>query len=70
MEEVELLVEVVRKGSQRVKVRKGARVEDIVKLLGLNTEEYVAVLDGRVVPDDELVVEPSKLKLIPVVSGG
>jgi sulfur carrier protein ThiS len=45
-------------------------VEDAIKALGLNPVEYVAVLNGRIVPDDEPIEIGTTLKLIPVVSGG
>lgn len=70
MEEVEVKVEVARLGERVVKVRVGETVESVVKRIGLNPSEYVAVLNGKVVPDDKAIEGFSHLKLIPVVSGG
>jgi sulfur carrier protein ThiS len=69
-EEIELTVVVLRRGSRTLKLPKGAKVEDAIKALGLNPVEYVAVLNGRIVPDDEPIEIGTTLKLIPVVSGG
>ncbi|MEM1509595.1 MAG: MoaD/ThiS family protein [Thermofilaceae archaeon] len=70
MEEVEVKVEVIRLGEKSLKIKVGETVESVVKRIGLNPSEYVAVLNGRVVPDDKAIENPSHLKLIPVVSGG
>jgi len=48
----------------------GETVESVVKSIGLNPVEYVPVLNGQIVPEDEPILVPAKLKLIPVVSGG
>jgi len=68
--EVIVKVEVVRRGETEVKVRKGERIESVMRRLGLNPVEYVAVLEGEVVPEDEVITKPVRLRLIPVVSGG
>lgn len=68
--EVEIKVVVLRRGEVKLKVPENAKVEDVVKMLGLNPVEYVAILDGRVVPEDEPVGGAAVLKLVPVVSGG
>ncbi len=70
MEEVEVKVEVARLGERVVKVKVGETVESVVKRIGLNPSEYVAVLNGKVVPEDRVIEGASHLKLIPVVSGG
>lgn len=70
VEEVEVIVESTRFEPRVVKVRAGETVESVIKSLGLNPVEYVAVLDGRIVTEDEPITAPAKLKLIPVVSGG
>ncbi|MEM2186470.1 MAG: MoaD/ThiS family protein [Thermofilaceae archaeon] len=69
-EEVDVVVESTRFEPKVVKVRKGETVESVIKALGLNPVEYVAVLNGQIVPEDEPIPAPTKLKLIPVVSGG
>ena len=69
-EEIELSVVVLRRGSHKLKLPKGTKVEEAVKALGLNPVEYVAILDGRIVPEDEPIESGATLKLIPVVSGG
>lgn len=69
-EEVEVVVESTRFDPRVLRVKVGESVESVIKALGLNPVEYVAVLDGRVVPEDERISSPAKLKLVPVVSGG
>jgi len=69
-EEVEVVVESTRFEARVVKARVGWTVEDVIRAAGLNPVEYVAVLDGRVVPEDERITAPARLRLIPVVSGG
>ncbi|MEM0226711.1 MAG: MoaD/ThiS family protein [Thermofilaceae archaeon] len=70
VEEVEVIVESTRFEPKVVKVRVGETVESVVKSIGLNPVEYVPVLNGQIVPEDEPILAPAKLKLIPVVSGG
>ena len=68
--EMTIKVEIVRRGEAEIKVRRGERVENVMRRLGLNPVEYVAVMEGRVVPEDEVISKPVRLKLVPVVSGG
>ena len=51
-------------------LEEGCRVEDVLKKLGLNPEEYVVVRGDEVLPDDEIIREDVELELYSVVSGG
>lgn len=48
----------------------GKRIGEVLKSLGLNTEEYIVVRNGRVVTIDEEVSNGDEIILYPVVSGG
>ena len=68
---VRVRVKLVRRDEEfELEVEKGSKVEDVLRRLGLNPGEYVTVLNGEVVPEDETIDEPAELKLVPVVSGG
>jgi sulfur carrier protein len=60
-------------GSQEARVveyRPGMRVADVLRELGLLSNEYVVARNGRVVAEDEPVEDGDELVLYPVVSGG
>ncbi len=48
----------------------GKAIEEILRGLGLNTEEYIVSRNGRVVTADEKISEGDEIILYPVVSGG
>ena len=60
-------------GSKEVRAvehRPGMRVVDVLRELGLLSNEYVVARNGRVVAEDEPVDDGDELVLYPVVSGG
>ena len=70
MDSLKIKVEIVGRERVELSVKKGVTVEEVMKMLGLNPVEYVAIKDGSVVPEEEEIREASDLKLVPVVSGG
>ena len=64
-------VKVLLNGKERVvEVNEGASIEDVMESLGINSEEYLAVVNGKVVPDNMKVKDGMVIKLIRVVTGG
>ncbi len=57
-------------GERAVEHRPGMRVADVLRELGLLSDEYVVTRNGRVVAEDEPVEDGDTLLLYPVVSGG
>ena len=48
----------------------GRKVKDVIRDLGLLTEEYIVMRGSRVLTDEDEVCDGDELVLIPVVSGG
>ncbi len=48
----------------------GRTIGEVLRSLGLNTEEYIVARNGRVVTIDEEISEGDEIILYPVVSGG
>jgi len=48
----------------------GMCVGELLKKLGLLVEEYIVVVNGRVVTEDYVLRDGDEVKLYPVVSGG
>jgi len=46
------------------------RVKELMRRLGLNTEEYVVTKSGEVITEEDVVRDGDELVLYPVVSGG
>ncbi|RLE69788.1 MAG: thiamine biosynthesis protein ThiS [Thermoprotei archaeon] len=68
---IRVVVEVVGRGMIReVNVKKGVKVEEVLRMIGLNPVEYVVILGRTLVPEDEMITQGTRLKLVPVVSGG
>ena len=63
-------VRVLGSGERVVEYRPGMRVVDVLRSLGLLSNEYVVTRGGRVVAEDEPVRDGDELVLYPVVSGG
>ena len=57
-------------GSRRVLSRSEARIEEIVKDLGINPEEVIVAKNGWIVPDDETAGGSDQLKIVRFVHGG
>jgi len=59
-----------KKETKKVEVAEGAKVEDVIRALGLRPDGWIAVLDDIPLPSDEPLREGDAIKLISVVSGG
>lgn len=53
-----------------VEVDEGGTIEDVMEKLGINPEEYLAVVEGKIVPDNMKVKDNMLIKMIKVVTGG
>jgi len=63
------MIEVEERGKKR-KVSGVKDVASLFKKMNLNIEEYVVVVNGKIVLEDEKLEKEDKVKLYPVVSGG
>ncbi|KSW12633.1 thiamine biosynthesis protein ThiS [Pyrodictium occultum] len=63
-------VRILGQGERLVEHRRGMTVGDVLRELGLLSNEYVVARRGRVVTEDEHVEDGDELILYPVVSGG
>lgn len=63
-------VEILGRWTKIIEVDKGSRLGDIADKIGIRKNEYIPVIDGRVVTWDYRIDEASKIRLVPVVSGG
>ena len=46
------------------------KVKELMKNLNLSSEEFLVVVNGKLVTEDEVIPEDAEVKIIPVVSGG
>jgi sulfur carrier protein len=49
---------------------KGNTIKQLMKGLGLSSENFVISRNGEIVLEDELLANGDKIKLFPVISGG
>jgi len=45
-------------------------VHQALKRIGLNTESYLAVRDGEVITEDQMLHPGDRVRIVPVISGG
>ena len=57
-------------GSRREICRDEAKIEEILKELGINPEEVIVAKNGRIVPEDEVAGGSDLLKIVRFVHGG
>jgi len=57
-------------GSRREIAEKCARIDDILKQLGINPEEVIVAKNGRIVPEEETAGSNDELKIVRFVHGG
>ena len=57
-------------GSRRVLSRSEARIEEIVKELGINPEEVIVAKNGKIVSEEETAGGSDELKIVRFVHGG
>jgi len=63
-------VRIFGRETREVEIRRGARIEDLLEVLGLNPEEVLVLLGGRLVTEDLVLPEGAELEVVSVVSGG
>lgn len=51
-------------------VRAGMTVRDAIKKIGVQPDSVLAVRDGELITDDEILREDDRIRLIAVISGG
>ena len=56
--------------SQIFEVKSGMTLRDSLLKIGVNPETVLAVRDGTLLTDDEIVAPGSLIKLVMVISGG
>jgi sulfur carrier protein len=57
-------------GSKREIAEECARIEDILKQLGINPEEVIVSRNGKIVPEEETAGGSDELKIVRFVHGG
>jgi sulfur carrier protein len=57
-------------GSRREISMDEARIEDILKQLGINPEEVIVAKNGKIVPEEETAGGSDELKIVRFVHGG
>lgn len=53
-----------------IEVEGKIRGKDILDKLGLNYEEYLLIVNGKLTPVKEEIKDKSKVEILPVISGG
>lgn len=59
-----------RNETRTVELHETARVEDLIRALGLFPDAWIAVREDRPLPIDEPLIDGDDVKLVAVVSGG
>jgi sulfur carrier protein ThiS len=57
-------------GSRKEIAEDGARIEEILKKLGINPEEVIVAKNGKIVPEEEIAGGYDELKVVRFVHGG
>ncbi len=67
----QILIEVIVNGKKhKIETKGKIKGKDIFKMLNLNEEEYLLIVNGRLTPIEEPIKNSSKIELLPVISGG
>lgn len=62
---------IVNDQKREVEIKGKIRGRELFKKLGLNEEEYLLIVDGKLTPLEEYISEYNKkIEIIPVISGG
>ena len=71
MKELRIKIRVVGKEPKVVELGGNRKkVSEMLRDLGLLSEEYIVMRGGRVLTDDDVVADGDEVVLVPVVSGG
>jgi len=57
-------------GSRKEMAAESARIEDILRDLGINPVEVIVAKNGRIVSEEEMAGSGDELKVVRVVHGG
>ncbi len=57
-------------GSRKEMAFHNARIEDILKELGINSVEVIVAKNGKIVTEEEIARSEDELKIVRVVHGG
>lgn len=68
-EENEMLIS-LPDGSRKEMAEDGARIEEILRKLGINPEEVIVAKNGTIVPEEETASGSDELKIVRFVHGG
>lgn len=63
------MVKIIIEGKE-IELEKGGQVYQIMSRLDLNPEEFLALKDGRLIPDDEYVGDGETIEFLRVTSRG
>lgn len=58
------------KKTKVLKVEKDSTIEELLKRLGINTETVIVKMNGRIVPEVEILEDGCTIELIEFVSSG
>jgi len=68
---IEMVIEIIYpNGRSKTLNLKNIRVSELLKRLGLLSEEYVVARNRSIVTEDDMILDGDKIFLYPVVSGG
>ncbi len=67
---MKIQVEVLGREKRLVEVYRGITLEELAEKLGLRKNEYIPVVDDKIVTWDYKIFKVVNVKLVPVVSGG
>jgi sulfur carrier protein len=63
------MVKLVMRGRE-YEVRQGMTLRHALEKIGLNREAVIAVLDGELITDDQILKDGQVIRLVGVISGG